>query len=110
MIEKDLSSKKKICIFGFSYKKNTSDTRLSQSAYIIDHLSKSFEVTIHDPKVTSDAFWLEMEAQGFLEDKENTRVHFCGNDYLLATQGADAIIVMTEWDQFLKYDYKEICQ
>ena len=49
-----------------------------------------------------------MEAQGFFEDKENARIDFCGDDYLRATQDADCIVVMTEWDEFLKYDYKEI--
>ena len=110
MIATDLNSRKKICIFGFSYKKNTSDTRLSQSAFIIDYLSKNFSVSIHDPKVSFDGFSVEMEAQGFFEDKENSRIEFCGDDYLRATKDADCIVVMTEWDEFLKYDYKEISQ
>ena len=44
----------KVCIFGFSYKKNTSDTRLSQSAFMVDYLAKyeNIEVRVHDPKVT----------------------------------------------------------
>jgi len=46
--------KPKVCIFGFSYKKNTGDTRLSQSAFIVDYLANvhGFQVSIHDPKVT----------------------------------------------------------
>ena len=110
MIANDLKQKKKICIFGFSYKKNTSDTRLSQSAYIINYLSKHFIVSVHDPKVSSEGFQLEMEAQGFSEDKENESIEFCGNDYLSATKDVDCIVVMTEWDEFNKYDYSQICQ
>ena len=49
MISKDLKDKKKVCIFGFSFKKNTSDTRLSQSAFIINYLSQNFKVSVHDP-------------------------------------------------------------
>ena len=109
MIANDLKSKKKICIFGFSYKKNTSDTRLSQSAFIINYLSQRFRVTVHDPKVSEEGFQLEMEAQGFMEDKENENtIEYCGNDYLRATKDADSIVVMTEWDTFNKYDYSEI--
>jgi UDPglucose 6-dehydrogenase len=107
MISKEI--KHKVCVFGFSYKKNTSDTRLSQSAYLIDFLSKKFEVSVHDPKVTAESFYFEMEAQGFLEDKENSnKISFCGIDYLSAAQGADAIVVMTEWDEFKKYDYSQL--
>ena len=51
-----------------------------------------------------------MEAQGFFEDKENSCIEFCGDDYLKATKNADCIVVMTEWDEFLKYNYKEITQ
>jgi UDP-glucose 6-dehydrogenase len=50
-----------------------------------------------------------MEAQGFSEDKENVSIEFCGNDYLSATKEADSIVVMTEWDEFNKYDYAQIC-
>ena len=50
-----------------------------------------------------------MEAQGFYEDKENSQIEFCGNEYLQATQNADSIVVMTEWDVFNKYNYSQIC-
>lgn len=33
--------KPKVCIFGFSYKQNTSDTRLSQSAFVVNHLASN---------------------------------------------------------------------
>ena len=51
-----------------------------------------------------------MEAQGHsLSDQENcSNVVFCGDDYLKACQGADAIVVATEWDQFQAYNYEKI--
>jgi len=54
-------------VFGFAFKKNTNDTRMTQSAFIIDYLSKieGINVHIHDPKVTKASFEWEMDMQGF---------------------------------------------
>jgi UDP-glucose 6-dehydrogenase len=53
-----------------------------------------------------------MEAQGFPVDDdqcENTnKITFCGDDYQNAVQGADCIVIMTEWDEFKEYNFKEI--
>jgi UDP-N-acetyl-D-mannosaminuronate dehydrogenase len=43
----------KIAVLGFSYKKNTSDTRTSPVAMFIFTLAKrGFNVAVHDPQVT----------------------------------------------------------
>jgi len=40
----------KLAVFGFSYKKNTSDTRSTPVALIISLLlAKGFTVSVHDP-------------------------------------------------------------
>ena len=51
---KEKNGKLTVSVFGFSYKKNTSDTRLSQSAFMVDYLARyeNIEVRVHDPKVT----------------------------------------------------------
>lgn len=39
-----------IAIFGYAFKKNTSDTRATPVAYIINYLSEQgFTVKVHDP-------------------------------------------------------------
>jgi len=39
-----------ISFLGFAFKKNTSDTRMTPVAYIVDYLMrKGFHVKIHDP-------------------------------------------------------------
>lgn len=73
---------------------------------------------MHDPQVTQAGFEFEMVAQGhdaLLEgaDSENRdgdvrMVEFVGDDRLRATQGATALLILTEWDQFKTYDYEEI--
>ena len=52
----------KIAVFGFSYKKNTSDTRSTPVALIISLLlEKGFCISVHDPQVTKVGFEAEME-------------------------------------------------
>lgn len=58
-----MMDQQKVAIFGFSYKKNTSDTRCTPAATIVARLlEKGFKVAIHDPKVTKVGFELEMVA------------------------------------------------
>ena len=58
-----MTDQQKLAIFGFSYKKNTSDTRCTPAATIVARLvEKGFKVAIHDPKVTKVGFELEMVA------------------------------------------------
>jgi len=72
---------------------------MSQSAYIINYLSAVENVTVHvhDPVVSTSAFEFEMEAQGF---PANPKVKYFENDYYSAVQSCQAIVILTEWDQF----------
>lgn len=46
-----------IAIFGYAFKKNTSDTRATPVAYMINYLAeKGFTVKIHDPQVNERGF------------------------------------------------------
>ena len=108
------SSGQKVALFGFSYKKNTSDTRSTPSVTLVSSLnSKGFRVSVHDPQVTEGGFRFEMEAQGCKlpersESENGFSVDFCGSDYLKACADADCIVVATEWDQFKDYDYSQL--
>lgn len=118
MISDDLGTEAEqtVAVFGFSYKKDTSDTRDCQPAYIIDRLRRrGVNVKVHDPRVTQKSFDFEMDVQGFSIDQddenknENGRKHgtvtFCGENYEEAVTGANAIAIVTEWDCFTKYNY-----
>ena len=59
------------------------------------------------------SFNIEMEAQGFPVASENiennlSNIEFCENDFNYAVKEAQAIVVLTEWDQFSSYDYGSI--
>ena len=90
---------------------------MSQSAFVMDYLAntENINVNVHDPLVKQGNFELEMEAQGFPLQNENggptgTRIKFMGNDYLSAVKNTQCIVVMTECDEFKKYNFAEIRQ
>lgn len=35
-------------------------------------------------------------------------MEFCGDDFMKAVSGASALVIATEWDEFLKYDLAKI--
>lgn len=101
-----------VSVFGFSYKKNTSDTRSTPVCTLVTELAKAgLTVKVHDPQVTIEGFQFEMEQQGHFfdpEDNENRRIEFCGADAEKACSNSEAIILCTEWDQFLTYNYPSL--
>jgi UDPglucose 6-dehydrogenase len=99
----------KLALFGFSYKKNTSDTRSTPVASVVAHLiAKGFRVSVHDPEVSAFGFEAEMELQAKRNFFNSPEMEFCGKDVDKCVNGAHAILVMTEWDCFRTYDYRQI--
>ncbi|CDW82077.1 uridine diphosphate glucose dehydrogenase [Stylonychia lemnae] len=97
-----------LTIFGFAFKKNTSDTRMTPIAYFVNGLiEKGFFVRIHDPQANERGFYLEMEMQGF-DIAERFNFQFCGSDYNKAVANSNAIIIGTEWDEYITTNYRNI--
>jgi UDPglucose 6-dehydrogenase len=95
----------KLAVFGFSYKKNTSDTRSTPAASIISLLlDQGYEVSVHDPQVTRVGFELEMECQTKRNFTNSSLMHFSGDNYEEVVADAQAILILTEWDCFKEYD------
>lgn len=99
-----------IAIFGFSYKKNTGDTRESSSIYICKHLlDEEAKVVIYDPKVEPEQIRMDLTDPGILNDpKSYDRLVSIASDPYSAVQGAHAIVICTEWDEFVTLDYQKI--
>jgi UDPglucose 6-dehydrogenase len=98
---------KMFAVFGFAYKKNTSDTRDSAAAYVCHSLIVEGAVlNVFDPKVARVQMVNEMNSQGFLEgiDAEKKMVSFA--DPYEAVKGCCAIVVLTEWDLFRGLDFE----
>ena len=96
-------SNKKLAVFGFSFKANTNDTRESPSINISKNLlQEGANLSFYDPKVNSKKILSEFD-----EISNNKNVFICDST-LEAAKGSDAIIVLTDWDEFNYLDWKNI--
>ena len=105
---------KKICILGFAFKANTNDTRESASINICeDLLEEGAVLQIHDPKVDPKQIELNLgkkENKKIKEIKDQNYFELEGQwsfekDITISSDGADAIVVLTEWDEYSKIDW-----
>lgn len=85
-------------MFGFAYKKNTSDTRESPAISVVRSLvAEQSHVAIYDPQVTSEHIHEELEIAGCLEHEKYVTVSATPYD---AAEDAHAVVILTEWDEF----------
>ena len=110
-------SDKEIAIFGFAFKKDTNDTRESPSIFVCrDLLEERAKLTIYDPKV--DLAKIKMELTYLMANPDGTLSEvnrdLINNNVRVAdscekaADGAHAIAVLTEWDEFKTADFKKI--
>ena len=100
---------KKITFLGWAFKKDTNDTRESAAIYVADDLiNEHANIAVYDPKVSekkilADLDYLETRAS----EKNAKSINSFDNPYN-ACADAHAIAVLTEWDEFVGYDWKKI--
>lgn len=102
---------KKICVFGFAFKKDTGDTRESPAATVIRYLLEEHaHVTVYDPQVKEEDLMAELSYQGVTETTHpDFRQYLCiASDPYKAAANAHAIAALTEWEVFSTLDYKKI--
>jgi len=105
------ATNKKIAILGFSFKKDTGDTRESPSIYVCKYLlEEKAKLAIFDPKVSKEQIHLELNEPGIsvhheIKTEDYVTVH---TDVYQAVENAHAIVICTEWDQFKSLDFKRI--
>ena len=97
---------KRIAILGFAFKKDTNDTRESPAIYVgRDLLEEEASLAIYDPKVASDQIYLDLGAKS--EPNHEEKIEVCSDAYE-AVEGAHALAILTEWDEFRDLDYRKI--
>lgn len=100
---------KKIAFLGWAFKKDTNDTRESAAIYVADHLlEEEAHVVVYDPKVPAEQVYKDLDYLGTRSPEENRRLVTIINDPYEALQGAHAVAVLTEWDEFKGYDWARI--
>lgn len=93
-----LLKEKKIAVWGLSFKPNTDDVRSSVAVNIVEALVKEgAQVTAYDPKA--------MEKFKELPVSKNVKL---ADSPLAAAQGAEALIIATEWPEFAGIDLAEL--
>lgn len=99
-----------IAVFGFSYKKNTGDTRESSSIYVCKHLlEEEAKIVIYDPQVELEQMRLDLTEPGITSDPDVfNRLVTVASDPYSAVKGAHALVICTEWDEFVSLDYHRI--
>ena len=85
---------KHIAIWGLAFKPNTDDIREAPALYVIDELlSLGCTISVFDP-----------EAMGNVRNLLKDKVQYAESQYE-AIQGADALVIATEWNEFRTPDF-----
>jgi UDPglucose 6-dehydrogenase len=89
---------KKIAVWGLAFKPNTDDLRSSVAVDLVaDMLKEKAHVTVYDPKAMEKARELEAIAGATF-----------ANSPLEAVDGAEALIIATEWSEFANVDLEVV--
>jgi UDPglucose 6-dehydrogenase len=87
---------KKIAIWGLAFKPNTDDVRFAPSIALVKFLvDEGAHVRAYDPEAME-------KAKSVLPE-----ITYCSNPYQ-AAEGADAIVIVTEWDEFRRLDWDRL--
>merc|ERR1711933_220937 len=99
---------KKIAVFGFAFKKDTGDVRETPALTVCHMLMQDgASVHVHGPKVSKEDALSEFKYHN-MEVDANKLIFARSAD--AAVDGAHAIVVLTEWDEFKTYDYSAFYQ
>ena len=102
---------KKLGIFGFSFKANTNDTRESPAIEICKSLlDEGAILQIYDPKVSYDSIKKDLSINGenSIPHNKNYGHWIFSKKSIEAAKDTDAIIILTDWDEFKNYDWERI--
>ena len=98
-------SGKRIGVLGFAFKADTNDTRESPAIGICrDLLEEGAQLAIMDPKVSEDQMAEELGQPSGSGDGGWQLV----DAVTAAAAGADALVLLTEWQQFAEIDWPQV--
>jgi UDPglucose 6-dehydrogenase len=97
-------SGKRIAVLGFAFKKDTNDTRESPAISVVRGLlEENATVVVYDPKVPAAEIRRDVLGPG-KDDNRLVVAESAGS----AAEGAHALAVLTEWDEFRDLDFAAI--
>jgi len=96
---------KKIAVLGFAFKKDTGDVRETPALTVCHMLMQDGGIVhVYDPKVKKEDALQEFKYHNM--DVDEKRLIF-SNSAAEACDGAHALVILTEWDEFKTYPYHE---
>jgi len=102
-------AEKKIAFLGWAFKKDTNDTRESAAIYVADDLiNEQAKISVYDPKVPRNKILSDLDYLETRNSSENANAIVSFNNAYDACEGAHAIAILTEWDEFVTYDWQKI--
>jgi len=100
---KENKLKPRVLILGWAFKKNTNDSRESAAIYVANNLiSNNIRIQIYDPKVKEEQIIFDL--LNLNPDFEKSMVNFVQEPFLNSSDH-NVIAIMTEWDEFISYDW-----
>ena len=110
---------KRLAVLGFAFKADTNDTREAPAIRICrDLLEEGAQLAIHDPKVASDQIARDLQQPGSAAPDPNagpSKAALSGegswwkaDDVASTVAGADAVLILTEWQQYRQLDWQNL--
>lgn len=88
---------KNVAVWGLSFKPNTDDIRFAPSVFILEKLlEKGFQISAYD-----------QEAEDNIKKIFSSKISYSKDPYQ-AVDGVDALIVITEWNEFRQIDLNKV--
>lgn len=102
-------SDKKIAFLGWAFKKDTNDTRESAAIYVAnDLINEHAKIAVYDPKVSHKKVLNDLDYLERRTAEKNANAISSFDSPYEACKSAHAIAVLTEWDEFVHYDWQKI--
>ncbi|RZB39228.1 UDP-glucose 6-dehydrogenase [Asbolus verrucosus] len=103
-------SGKTVTILGFAFKKNTGDTRETPAIHVAKTLlDEGATLKIYDPKVEEEQIYHDLTHPSVCESPEKVKKAISVyQDAYSACKNSYAVVLCTEWDEFVTLDYHKI--
>ena len=100
---------KKIAFLGWAFKKDTNDTRESAAIYVADDLiNEQANIAVFDPKVSIKKVLFDLDYLDTRSSENNAKAISTFESPYEVCNEAHAVAVLTEWDEFVSYDWQKI--
>jgi UDPglucose 6-dehydrogenase len=100
---------KKIAFLGWAFKKDTNDTRESAAIYVADDLiNEQAQIAVYDPKVSRKKVLADLDYLETRTSEKNANAISSFDNPYETCKNAHAVAILTEWDEFINYDWQKI--